>query len=233
MKENRRVCSIFGAGEYEGLTLQATELQEQYVIAADGGYLFLCQNQIVPDLFVGDFDSGEQMEDFLRNQTLPPEIEMIRLNPIKDDTDMLYAIKEGMKRGCQEFHLYGGLGGRLDHTISNIQALAYLSSHKKTGYLIGNNMFATILENETILFDESVQKDKYISVFAYGGNVSKVSLKGFAYELKDAKITGDFPIGTSNRFIGKQAMITISKGKLLVVAYTKIDKILKRKRIDE
>lgn len=232
MKEEKKICSVFGAGEYEGLTLQATELQKQYVIAADGGYLFLCQNQIVPDLFVGDFDSSEQMEEFLQEDAFPQKLEVISLNPVKDDTDMLYAIKEGIKRGFQEFYLYGGLGGRLDHSISNIQALAFLSSHQKTGYLMGQEMFATILEGETLVFEQSVKKDTYISVFAYGGTAFNVTLKGFAYEIENGEISTNFPIGTSNRFVGNQGEITVSSGKLLVIAYTKTTNIKKRIKIE-
>lgn len=48
-------CYIFGAGGFDGLL--TTPTQNDFVIAADGGFRYLEKLGIDPDLVLGDFDS--------------------------------------------------------------------------------------------------------------------------------------------------------------------------------
>ena len=77
-------------------------------------------------MVVGDFDSLEGR---------PPrtDVRTITLPSLKDDPDMLSALKVGWAAGCREFHVYGGLGGRIDHTISGIQLMTLLAGHGASG----------------------------------------------------------------------------------------------------
>ena len=58
---------------------------------------------------------------------------------------MLSALKVGWSAGCREFHVYGGLGGRIDHTISGIQLMALLARHGASGYLYGDGLIVTAI----------------------------------------------------------------------------------------
>ena len=52
---------------------------------------------------------------------------------------MIRAVKEGFDRGEREFHLLGGMGGhRTDHTVANMQTLAYIARRGGQGWLYGN-----------------------------------------------------------------------------------------------
>ena len=81
-----QVCVIFGAGEYYAGTPVVPA--GAYVIAADGGLDHTRQLGIVPDVVVGDFDSLEGR---------PPrtDVRTIALPALKDDPDMLSALKVG------------------------------------------------------------------------------------------------------------------------------------------
>ena len=95
MRGKMATCYIYGA-----MPCGSTEKLEEgdLLIAADGGYAYL-QGQ-KPDLVVGDFDSLGYV----------PEGEQIIRHPVqKDDTDMLLAVREGLKRGYRKFVLYGGI----------------------------------------------------------------------------------------------------------------------------
>lgn len=46
---------------------------------------------------------------------------------------MMAAIRIGLLEGCQEFRIYGGMGGRLEHTLANLQCLIYLNSAAQLG----------------------------------------------------------------------------------------------------
>ncbi len=67
-----------------------------------------------------------------------------------------------------EFHLYGGTGGRrLDHTLANLQTLLYLRRRGARGYLYDNDFVWTVIENETIRVDKTVEWELFCPYFAW------------------------------------------------------------------
>ena len=128
---------------------------------------------------------------------------------------MLLAVREGLKRGYRKFVLYGGIGGRLDHTIANLQVLAFLQGQGCQAVLYGEKEEVHLLHNETLIF--SAGRKGLLSVFSFEKEARGVTLRGLAYELTDAVLTNTFPIGTSNEFIGTEARIIVADGSLLVI----------------
>lgn len=208
-KEQKKdgICYIVGAGEFNASYCRPKT--QDYVIAADAGYLFLQRSEIDPDLIVGDFDSMDG--------NISDKAKVIRLPQEKDDTDMLAAIRIGMEKGYKEFALLGGTGGRIDHTIANIQCLTYLSKRNCIGYLYAPEYEMRVVTNGSIVFPPYEQG--LLAVFSMGDSASGVFLHGLKYPLTDATITNDFPIGVSNQFIGKASCIEVKNGSLLVVRY--------------
>ena len=203
MKE--RICCIVCAGENKGLDLSI--LANNFVIAADGGLKYLNDLNIQPNLIVGDFDSINQ-----------PEIscEIVKLNEEKDETDTLVCIQEGIKRGYNKFYIFCGTGGRIDHTIANIQSLIYLAQKNCVGFLFdGKQVIVAISSLITLSF--SSEASGGISVFAINGNASGVTITGLKYTLNSALLTAEFPLGVSNSFIGKECRIECENGNLAIV----------------
>lgn len=201
---NNNICHIIGAGENYGLDF--TPSANDFVIAADAGLCYLEQCGIAADLVIGDFDS-------LKN--LPAHPNTMALNPEKDDTDMLAAVREGIKAGYSVFHIYCGTGGRIDHTIANLQVLAYLAQNGMQGFLFDKDSVMTAITNQKITFDKI--PSGYISVFSYTEKSEGVYLQGLKYELNNATLTNTFPLGVSNEFVGKESSISVSDGTLLIV----------------
>ena len=134
----------------------------------------------------------------------------------KDDTDSMLALREGLRRGCAEFHLYGATGGRrLDHTLANLQALAFLCRHGARGYLYDRGFIYTVIENETLTLRREVEWG-LVSLFAMSGRAEHVTLTGLQYPLVDGTLESDFPLGVSNHFVAPEASVTVGKGLLLV-----------------
>ena len=180
--------------------------EKLYVIAADKGYAFLRRNYIAADLIVGDFDSlGET----------PTGSHVIKHPVMKDDTDVLLAIKEGLKRGYTFFAIFGGMGGRPDHTFGNLQILGYLKDHGARGILFGDLMHATLIKNEKLQFDEGFCGT--VSVFALSSMAEGVCLKNLKYELDNGHLDSHVPLGISNEFIGKNSVIEVRHGELLIM----------------
>ena len=180
--------------------------KDDYIIAADAGYSTLVSRGIVPDLVVGDFDSLSGAPDH-------PNI--IRSPAEKDDTDMMLAVRQGMKRGFTTFIIEGGLDGRLDHTLANLQVLAFISRNGGRGVLLGRDMCATSVTNGSIGF--KARASGIISVFGVGDKAEGITLSGLKYPLDNATVTSDYPIGVSNEFTGASATVAVRNGTLIIV----------------
>ena len=196
-------CIIFGGAAFDKLISPLGDTD--YVIAADSGLAHLEKLGLKPNAIIGDFDSLGFIPDSA--EVFPVE---------KDDTDMLLAIRHGLDRGFGEFVLYGGLdGNRLDHTIANLQSLAFLREQGARGYLVGKDYLATVIQNETAVFAPTATG--ILSVFAIGAEATGVILEGLKYPLENGCLTADFPLGVSNHFLGKESRISVENGKLLLL----------------
>ena len=197
-------CFIFAAGTFYGL--REAPRAGDVTIAADAGLLNCRAAGIEPGLVIGDFDSMAK----------PPRSDCVVAPVEKDDTDTMLVVREGLARGCGEFYIYGGTGGaRLDHTLANLQTLAFLRHHGARGYLYDRDFVYTVLENETLTLPRQVEWG-LVSLFAMSGAAQDVTLEGLQYPLAHGTVAGDFPIGVSNHFIADTARITCGSGLLLV-----------------
>ena len=201
-------CYIIGAGEV-GI-LDFVPDKEDMVIACDGGYRHGKKWGIRMDLVVGDFDSLGY---------LPDHLHVVRLKPEKDDTDTGYAVKTGLEKGYREFIIYGGIGGRISHTIANIQLLCGLAEKGCRGMLIGKDSWYRVICNEEITFDQG--HPGFLSAFCMGDMAYGVYEEGLKYALCDAVLRKEYPIGVSNEFIGKESRVSVREGTLLLVGENK------------
>lgn len=199
-----KTCIIFGAGTYVAPKIKPAK---QLVIAADGGYASVKKAGFEPDIIIGDFDSSAPPED--------TEAFVVKLKRDKDDTDMLAAVKLGLRRGYKTFVIYGGTGGdRLDHTVANFGALAYLNAFGAQGYLVDRDAVATVITDDK--FAVPKQARGTVSVFAYGGVASGVNLENLQYSLTNAELTPEYPIGVSNATGDKAGVVSVKSGSLLI-----------------
>ena len=88
---------------------------------ADSGMEFCRRVGLIPDMILGDFDSvKEDTLDFYKKQE---SVVWKELNPIKDDTDTEFAIRQAIELGTKEITVLGATGTRLDHVLGNISLL--------------------------------------------------------------------------------------------------------------
>ena len=199
-----KICYVVGAGENYGLDFQP--VTGDLVIAVDAGLRYLEKQGIRADLVIGDFDTLK---------CIPAHPNTIVLSAEKDDTDTLAAVREGIKAGYSIFHIYCGTGGRIDHTMANLQVLAYLSATNMRGLLFDNGTVITAITNDRLCFKKI--PCGYVSVFSCSAKAEGVNLCGLKYELNEAVLTNTFPVGVSNEFIGKESSISVRDGTLFIV----------------
>ena len=198
------ICYVFGGGERTDCTI--TFEKEDLVIAADAGFDYLNDLGLRADVVLGDFDS-------VISYDLPSD--SLRYPKEKDDTDMMLALKLGLERGYTEFRIYGGMGGRLEHTLANLQCLIYLKQCSAVGYLMDDKTTAFVMQNETVWFKPEAKG--FLSLFSLGEKASGVTIRNLKYEMQNGEITNSFPIGISNEFIGKRSSVTVEQGMLAVI----------------
>lgn len=77
---------------------------------------------IIPDYILGDLDS-------IDNETLKyfeeKNVEFIKFNPEKDYSDTHHMYRFLKEKGFLEIDIFGALGGRWDHSISNFGLMYY------------------------------------------------------------------------------------------------------------
>ena len=156
-----------------------------YFVAADGGLTTFDALGLEPQLLVGDFDTAkpELLARYLERES----IEVLRHNPIKDDSDLALSIAAVAERGYSEIYILGALGGRCDHSLANMR-LCY--AWKKRGvsiYLLDpQNRIRCVLSREgRFSLGKSEQWGTYLAFFPIGGAVQIDVLCGVRYPLRD------------------------------------------------
>lgn len=194
---------LIGAGE--GFSDTFLPKKEDLVIAVDGGLHWCEEKAVLPALAVGDFDSLS---------FVPSHIPVLRLPVEKDDTDMRVAVCHALGQRCDTVHIFGGTGGRPDHTFANYQVLLQIAKADAMGFLWGNTHLATVFGKGKLLFPKKEKGD--LSLFAFGGDARGVSVKGAKYTAEGITLAADYPLGVSNFFMGETVEITVEEGFLLV-----------------
>ena len=205
-------CFVIGAGDMTMGELSVSE--DDFVIAVDGGLSYCSILNVEPHVMIGDFDSlseGEKQALEVLREEIPERI--ITLPTAKDDMDMLAALKHGLKLGYKDFRIYGGTGGRFDHTLANIQCLLFLKNNDATGYLVDGTGMIFVIQNEAVHLNKNL--DGVLSLFCLGKEAKGVSIENMKYVVKDYTLRNDYPIGISNEFIGKEAAISVEDGELV------------------
>lgn len=183
-----------------------------YVVVADGGLKFLLKNGMLPDFFVGDLDSVElegALKDILND--IPKKIVPVE----KDDTDMALAVAKAYEKGYRNILLYGGFGGaRISHTLANIQMMSFYAKKGCSLQMLGDGVRLEILHNASKTLSAAMKGS--ISVICLSDIAEGVTIQGLKYEYTGA-LTSDRTLGVSNSFVGKDAMVSVENGTLLLV----------------
>jgi len=126
------------------------------------------------------------------------------------------AVLEGESRGYREFLIYGGTGGRADHSFANYSLLLFIAKRGMRARLVGVRDEALVIVNGSIELPKT-ECGKYFSVFAFGGEALGVSIKNAKYEVENLTLTPDFPLGVSNEFCDTPPTVSVNFGSLLVI----------------
>lgn len=200
-------CVIVGGADINNYEyIKSCLHNDDFIVFCDSGLRHLESLQVTPGLIVGDFDSHDNPHLDVETIVLPCE---------KDDTDTVFAVKEAIKRGYQNFLLIGVVGARLDHTLGNVSILLMLDKAGKKGKIIDDFSEMEIISNEPAYVDDSFA---YFSLLNITGVAKGITIENAKYPLVNAEITSEYQYGISNEVLqGNKAKVGVKKGELLLI----------------
>lgn len=205
MGTQKMKCTIIsGAPDCDIDFLRNNVDRNSYIICADSGYNHCIKAQIEPDIVIGDFDSSPP----------PDNIEIIKLPAEKDDTDTFYVVKYAVEKGYDEIEIFNAIGNRFDHSYSNMMCLIYCKNINIKASIIDRRNKLIIVDKKIVINDKDY---KYFSLFAIGGNVEGLTIKGAKYELNNVNLSPFDQYTQSNTFKGYDVEISLNYGTLLLV----------------
>lgn len=179
--------------------------KSDYIICADGGWIYAEKCGITPNILVGDFDSCEEPKVFLPKVKLPTE---------KDETDTQYALKNVFSKSPSSIVIFGGIGDRFDHSYANVCLLYGCVQHEIKAFVTDGKTKIYMTDNELVLNEP---KNTTISIYSFSDVSYGVSIEGFKYSLNNATLTKFDVVGTSNLTTKEKQKICVENGILIVV----------------
>lgn len=190
------------------------QYQPDFTIVADSGMEFMRRVGLVPDMIIGDFDSVKaDTLDFFKEQS---GIVFKELNPVKDDTDTEFAIRQAISLGAKEITILGATGTRLDHVLGNVALLGIGLQEQVAIQLVDAHNRIRMID-KSLYLTKAEQFGNFVSLLPYSGEVKHVTLKGFKYSLEDYTMGSFSSLGISNEIMEEKAEILFEEGILLVI----------------
>lgn len=200
-------CVIVGGADINNYTyIQSCLCEDDFIVFCDSGLRHLERLQVKPSLIVGDFDSHENPHLAVETIVLPCE---------KDDTDTVFAVKEAIGRGFEDFLLIGVVGARLDHTLGNVSILLYLDALEKKGRIIDDYSEMEIVSGEPVTIEDSFS---YFSLLNITGKAKGITIEQAKYQLSNGEISCEYQYGISNEVLpNRKARVRLQDGRLLLI----------------
>ena len=232
-------CYIVGAGDFtpRGFAPVPGDL----VLAADGGYRALYSLGYTPDLLLGDFDS---LGDLPLPPDLPVLRFPARKDDTDTGLALRHGLDRGFRDfalyGCaggRVDHLLANLQSMA--RVSRLGATIRLAAPEYDAWALtgpapdapapstpapdasgphasGPAPHAPDGPAATLTLPDR-PGGTLVSVFCHGDRAEGVTLTGLSYPLDGADLTGDFPLGVSNRRLeGQPATVSVRRGTLLI-----------------
>jgi len=201
------------------LPLMSTDVR----IGVDGGVASWLKLGLKPHFAVGDWDSLPMKQ---RKKALA-DVPHLTVSRHKDRSDLFYACMMAIQAGASELICAGVTGADPAHHLAALLDLSTYSAGEfgklRRVAIIGYDAHYEFLSGKAIpKWPKELQKfpklkiGQRVSFFAMGGDAEGVTLKGFRYQLKNARIVPSSH-GLSNVVKSKNIEVSLRNGRLLVI----------------
>jgi len=183
------------------------------IVAVDGGGSVCRGAGVVPDVVLGDFDSLPEPELRLIEAS---GARVVRFRAEKDATDLELAFAEARSLGATRVTLTAASGGRLDHVLGVVAAMA-----------ANGDLWPQVAEptSRAWMLSEAGRRrlvlagrGSIVSLLPVGGSAT-VTATGLRWPLVGAILDPAQTLGLSNRIVGgSPAEVEVLSGTLLVLS---------------
>lgn len=178
------------------------DLKEYAVVCAtDGAYLFLKDNNIIPDFISGDLDSLS---------SIPKDIEVIH-TPNQDFTDFDKMLKILFEKGFETVDVYGASGQEQDHFLGNLHTAMQWEDRLKLNFYDDFSRYFLAKKQLTI----NNCYNKVVSLVPFP-KVTGLTTIGLEFSLLNEELVFGERIGTRNKAIENQVKVSFITGNLFV-----------------
>lgn len=202
-----RVAYIFLNGEFptSSAFYKNLNIENRYLFCADGGAKKAIELGLIPNEVWGDFDSLDSCSmKWLQNNS----IKIKTFSSDKDFSDGELLINYVYNLNFNKIYVIGGLGGRIDHTLTNINLI-----FKYKNLIFLNEFEELFLVDKFYTF--TFLNSKLVSFIPFSDEVEDITLEGFKYPLFKHTLKRGDSLCLSNQIIANTATIEFTKGKLL------------------
>ncbi len=198
-------------GDIEWYMSQPTEFDQ--VILVDGGANMARRMGIKADMVVGDMDS---IDEVTHTHAVMEGTRLITVPSEKDDTDTQLAFKLAIDEGASEVVVWGGIGTRIDHSLSNLfSAVAMIERGIKVRFESPDAVIHLVDDRLAL----SGKSGDTVSLISLGAEAHGVSITGFKYPLNQAVLEGRWQYAISNVMLEDEGRVELTKGVLAVIHY--------------
>ncbi len=180
------------------------------IIAADSGMKHASALALVPELWVGDFDSAGS--ELLLDYSLVPRQTH---SADKDATDGEIAVGKALGLGASEIILIGGMGGQSDHVTAHLGMALHLAISGLKCFISNGEEEAHPLVAGTYEFDFGPQSR--LSIVPWS-DITGLNLTGVKWPLNDKALTLGTSFTMSNVALGP-VKLSFTSGIAIAIAY--------------
>jgi len=182
------------------------------VIAADGGADFLLNQDIIPQVLIGDFDSiSENSLDELKKKS-----KILQFPKEKNKTDSELALDYCVDGHYDSVTMVNAVNGRLEHSLANI---FLIENFVRKGLLLHfiNKENEIFVLNGPDWIELACRKGSEISLIPLTEQVKIELINGFKYPMQNEILFRAHTRGISNVAENEMLSVKISSGILLIV----------------
>lgn len=209
-----KICIILN-GEiknYDYINSIISNESYDYIICSDGGANHAYNMNILPDYIIGDLDStSKDIIDYYKSKN----VEFKKFPSKKNETDTELSIKLSEKLNAKQIDLIGALGGRIDHTIANINLLYYIRKRGIKPRIITDKEEVYIAIDEEVSIDG--KKGDIVSILPIRNDAKGITLKNLEYPLENNDIEFSKPLGISNVMTDISCNIKVNEGSIIII----------------
>ena len=204
-----KIAYLFLNGELRGskkFYLDFIEKNMGDIFCADGGANICYELGLTPKEIYGDLDSiKNEVKEFYQEKN----IKFIKFQVEKDYTDSELILNE-IQNKYNVIYCIAGLGGSIDHELTNINLLdkysnlIFISQKEKIFKIDHNYKFNNMINRK-------------VSFIIFSDEVKALTLEGFKYNIENLDIKKGEARCISNIIVENKANLSIKSGSLLCV----------------